>query len=432
MKKWLLFIGLAFMFCVSAVMLTACDFNRQPPSPGGGQNPPSPNREVQLAVPSNLGVSGMTLSWDSVSGATRYRVQIGGETRVAGGNSFELNNFDLTPQGNYSVRVRAEGGIRGNTRYTDSGWSAAISFISEVDNRVRQGLYVITAAGLEVWDEVIGGNGVPFLWVDGESLFFDGDSSRYNFTRHGGVYMVGQWGFSYFIMRNGILTITFDLEYQFGSGLINEVQIEFEHIPSVEITGNINAPTAVRFSSNWALWNWVSGATLYRVYVQRPNSNEFEFAAVSTDNSISIGRLGLTVGASIVRLQSVRLSRNGARVDVFGSVFTEIASIQVDSISTEQTHVPQIWHHFWNQNLELWWMWMQGALSYRLYILRPGSDSFQLIFASNRDWIDFWIRDWDSGTYTFRIQTIGGGASFNNGHLVIFTDSEFGYLTVEI
>jgi formylglycine-generating enzyme required for sulfatase activity len=78
----------------------------------------------QLAAPSNLKIDDAVLTWNAVSNASGYSVQVDDTEPVNNGNStsYSLESLDY---GTYSIKVKA---IGNGTTYTDSEWSQAIIY----------------------------------------------------------------------------------------------------------------------------------------------------------------------------------------------------------------------------------------------------------------------------------------------------------------
>ena len=79
--------------------------------------------KVNIPTPSDITVSGLTLNWSAVGGATEYEVKIGNSTHKTQNESFDLSSvIDLVEGSKYYISVRAIG-------TTTSLWSDEISAI---------------------------------------------------------------------------------------------------------------------------------------------------------------------------------------------------------------------------------------------------------------------------------------------------------------
>ena len=101
----LLLVGLSIIACNSNKT------NKTPKTP--------PVTPVKLTTPANLQITGTTLTWNQVTNASGYKVDIGGILKDTTSASYSL--YDLPP-GTYQIKVMAKGN---GTAYTDSDWSAA-------------------------------------------------------------------------------------------------------------------------------------------------------------------------------------------------------------------------------------------------------------------------------------------------------------------
>jgi len=80
------------------------------------------SKATKLATPTNLQISGTTLTWTAVANASGYKVDIGGTEYDASGALYSLSAL---PSGAYQIKVMAKGN---ETDFTDSNWSTAISY----------------------------------------------------------------------------------------------------------------------------------------------------------------------------------------------------------------------------------------------------------------------------------------------------------------
>ncbi|MDR0289924.1 MAG: hypothetical protein LBI06_03225, partial [Treponema sp.] len=83
----------------------------------------------QLAVPSNLSISGTSLTWNAVENASAYTVDVDGNPYNAPENSFLLPV--LSDYKTYTIKVKALGN---GTTYTDSPWSDTTAYVLEEPN----------------------------------------------------------------------------------------------------------------------------------------------------------------------------------------------------------------------------------------------------------------------------------------------------------
>ncbi|MCL2797070.1 MAG: bacterial Ig-like domain-containing protein [Firmicutes bacterium] len=104
---------LSVAFIIAVMLFAAGCVSR---SDGGGE-------PRQLPAPTNLAVSGQTLSWSPVRNAVGYEVSIDGVVKSASTNTYSLSN--LTAAKTYALKVRALGN---NRSYTDSDWSDAFPY----------------------------------------------------------------------------------------------------------------------------------------------------------------------------------------------------------------------------------------------------------------------------------------------------------------
>ncbi|MCL2797071.1 MAG: fibronectin type III domain-containing protein [Firmicutes bacterium] len=77
----------------------------------------------QLPAPTNLALSGQTLSWSSVQNAVGYEVSVDGSVVLTSANTYSLAN--LTAAKTYQIKVKA---LASSRTYSDSDWSAPVSY----------------------------------------------------------------------------------------------------------------------------------------------------------------------------------------------------------------------------------------------------------------------------------------------------------------
>jgi hypothetical protein len=120
----------------------------------------------QLAAPSNLSISGATLTWAAVSNASGYTVDINGTEHTATTNSYSLSS--LTTVGTYTIKVKAVGN---GTTYTDSGWSTNVQYT------IRQ---LATPTNLQITGESFYGAMLTWDFVSNASSYLvDIDGTEY-------------------------------------------------------------------------------------------------------------------------------------------------------------------------------------------------------------------------------------------------------------
>lgn len=96
------------------------------------------SKESKLSMPSNLSISGTTLSWNSVSGAIKYRVDFEKEgesvKRMVKENKVDLNTMDLE-EGTYNIKVQA---IAKNSKYDSEYSKEYIEYRQNNLNKVKE------------------------------------------------------------------------------------------------------------------------------------------------------------------------------------------------------------------------------------------------------------------------------------------------------
>lgn len=121
-----------------------------------------------LAVPADIRIKDMTLSWEAVNGATGYEINIGGVVLSTTGTSFDLtdNRLSWTAEKYYTLSVRATGA-------TNSLWS------DEQDIRYVAMFSTLSYGGSVLsWGHVVGADyyevkindGTPFVVGDGTNF----------------------------------------------------------------------------------------------------------------------------------------------------------------------------------------------------------------------------------------------------------------------
>jgi len=132
----------------------------------------------KLATPSNLQINDTTLTWDAVTNAGGYMIQINGEEPIDNGTSASYSLAELTEPGAYSIKVQAKGD---NTNYADSNWSAAKVY-TIVDETLPE---LATPSNLQIsdttltWDAVTNASGY-MIQINSEEPIDNGTLTSYS------------------------------------------------------------------------------------------------------------------------------------------------------------------------------------------------------------------------------------------------------------
>jgi len=119
-KKLGIFAAMIILLLIlSFAMLAACNNGT---CDNGTITPPTP-----LSTPLNLTIETYSLSWDAVSNASYYEIEIDGAIHQSAANSFTL--LVLATEGDHNIRVRA---ISESANFLDSNWSNSITFSLEL------------------------------------------------------------------------------------------------------------------------------------------------------------------------------------------------------------------------------------------------------------------------------------------------------------
>jgi len=139
-KKLLAIILIIALTIVSAIVLTACGDKAPAPDPTVTTTPdPDDNNqptETKLSAPTNVTVSGTTLSWTAVANASGYKVNIDGvDGATISAVTYSL--AALTDYKTYSLKIKA---IGNGTTFTDSDYSSITSYtVPEPDIFLKNG-----------------------------------------------------------------------------------------------------------------------------------------------------------------------------------------------------------------------------------------------------------------------------------------------------
>lgn len=123
--------------------------------------------KTKLATPGNVKMSGMTMSWNAVNGATGgYKVKIGDKTINVSTNSIDLSAQQITwvEANDYVIQIQAIG-----------AGSAASLWSNDIDARYYAMYTSITyGEGYVTWNHVIGATSYSVKVNDGEVITVDG------------------------------------------------------------------------------------------------------------------------------------------------------------------------------------------------------------------------------------------------------------------
>jgi hypothetical protein len=118
MKKTNKLFGIIALVAVIGFTMAGCG----PGDPHGGEDEPKGGDTKQLTVP-YLSISGTSLTWNAVSNASGYTVDIDGTESQANTNSYSLSG--LTTPKTYTIKVKTKGN---GTAFTDSAWSSTVDY----------------------------------------------------------------------------------------------------------------------------------------------------------------------------------------------------------------------------------------------------------------------------------------------------------------
>lgn len=105
--------------------------------------------ESKVAVPTNLRISGQSIVWDAVRGATEYSVSINGKNSTVSSNSLSIANF--LPGMNFEIKVMAHSGTK------KSEWSQPYVYSNCEVLPIPDGLYI--ANGFLQWTHILNSSG---------------------------------------------------------------------------------------------------------------------------------------------------------------------------------------------------------------------------------------------------------------------------------
>jgi len=282
-------------------------------------NTASVNLTGQLAVPTNVAISGGTLTWTAVPNATGYRVYVGGTARTTQnitGLSFNLTTLNLAA-GEHNVQVRALGN---GTTTQNSALSTAVTFVpGALDTPTALN---ITGATLS-WAAVAGAVGYR-IYIDGTARTTNQTITATNFNLASLNLPLGTYDVQVRALGNGSTT--------HNSGLSAVLRFEMQ-------TMDLPVPTNVRLEGTVLQWNAVQGTRGYVVYV------DGEVASASTmATHFALGSLVLESGSRIVQVRAL-----GDGETTFDSVLSQpvvfVVAAQQPPQQLNPNDLPSGWAH---------------------------------------------------------------------------------------
>jgi len=318
---------------------------------------------TKSTVPTELKVTGYTnkavsLSWNKVSGASGYRVQVfrsGGWTNYANTTSNKITVSGLITCGAYLFRVQSYSTAKGKTVY--SGYS----------NEVYQVTRANKISNFKVTD--ITENSVTMTWnaeprVTGYRIYKYNDSTKtFNYYK---TVPSGTTTFTDTGLEKG-KTYKYEIigyrmyrdKMYFGYGGVGTSASTYSSAPTgLVVTGYTNKTVSLS-------WNKVSGASGYRVQVFR--SGGWTNYANTTSNKITVSGL-ITCGAYLFRVQAYNTA-NGKTVysGYSNEVYQVTRANKIGNfrvINTTDTSITLTW------NAE------PRVTGYRIYKYNASTDSF--------------------------------------------------------
>ena len=111
--------------------------------------------KVSPAIPTNVNVNGMTVTWNAAEGAVTYEIKIGDVIRAVNGTSYDLTAEELTAGKTYAISVKAINGAE------SSAYTEAITFGYKVMNTAltykNNTVYWIPAIGVSNYEVKVNG-----------------------------------------------------------------------------------------------------------------------------------------------------------------------------------------------------------------------------------------------------------------------------------
>ena len=247
------------------------------------------NLTGQLPAPTNVAVSGATLTWTAVPNAVGYRIYVGGTARTTGqtitGTNFNLAALNLA-SGNHNIQVRALGN---GTTTQNSGLSTGVNF---TPGAVAVPTNVNISGTTLSWTAV--SNAVGYrVYIDGTARTTGTEITTTSFNLATLNLAVGTHRVQVRALGNG--TTTHD------SGLSTEVEFVMQ-IQTLEAPANVN------LQGNVLHWNAVPGTRGYVIYV-----GGVVHSAPTTATHFALGALSLPAGTHTVQVRA--LGDNGATLD---------------------------------------------------------------------------------------------------------------------
>ena len=239
------------------------------------------NLTGQLPAPTNVAVSGATLTWTAVPNAVGYRIYVGGTARTTGqtitGTNFNLATLNLT-SGNHNIQVRALGN---GTTTQNSGLSTGVNF---TPGAVAVPTNVNISGTTLSWTAV--SNAVGYrIYIDGTARTTGTDITTTSFNLATLNLAVGTYDVQVRALGNGTTTHDSNLS----------AAVEF-----VLQTLALEAPANVNLQGNVLHWNAVTGTIGYVIYV-----GGVVHSAPTTATHFALGALSLPAGNHNVQVRAL-------------------------------------------------------------------------------------------------------------------------------
>lgn len=235
--------------------------------------------KTRLATPKNLHLDGMTVAWDSVTGATKYEVKIGDKVYEFTNNSFEFTDeYVVTGQNSFPICVRA----LGTTDAVTSVWTAPMQATQEFEDSLAY------EKGVLSWDPALGVAQYVVKVNDGEETFVErANSTPVTLTKAGeNVISVAA------VLANGdysawrTVTVTaYAVEFDAQGGVAVSTQYHAKgdplDLPATEKTGYIFSAwydTAEGSGASYTdkFFNEETNLTLYAAWIARSYKVSFD------------------------------------------------------------------------------------------------------------------------------------------------------------
>jgi hypothetical protein len=323
----------------------------------------------QLSAPTNLNISGTTLTWNPVSNAGGYHIYVDGEREtdeVVTTTSFNLHSLGLGV-GSHDIQVRA---IGDGVLFTDSNLSAVREFTIvqldaptglSVDNGFLSWQLVANATSYQI---SINGTTIPVITSPFDLRTLD--------------FPVGIYDVRVRAIGNGT----------------THVSSEFSQPAEFIVYEILSAPTGLELSGlSMFSWSAVTNAIGYHVYVDGVNVSG---ATPVTELFFDLATLGLGVGNHIIRVSAVG---NGVTY-LDSALSTESATFIVQQLGTAAIAL--------TDTTIISWGAVTNAIGYHVYV-GVQRRSTELVTGLSFDVHTLGLA---IGTHVIRVRAIGNGVTF--------------------